>query len=350
MIRLSFNSSQGAPGSTRLNVNPKALVFANSGSSIEEQGGALHKGVCIGCNEKPCIVYSDQELFTPLFQAFPHNTSQRVCPTQAISFDASTRCATINPDLCFTCGLCIHRCPTAAIQIDFQSGKCSINTTSNLKVSCSADEAQAFIENIKAVPHLVHYDKVPAAISEHYQTAIASLSKSIPDISEIIVRNTLVNMGIPCNATAAGNNHIRTEFFGQETRMIIIGESNSSDTDTLSVTRRIMDDEAVMIGRYKYQKNDILPLSVINGLPNKRTDYYEVIQDIKNILGIQIYTVTFHVLFLLNLFNKKLRIIDFGQFIIDKNNQDLATFVKHHIPRIDTIDESIDSANFKPIK
>ena len=33
-----------------------------------------------------------------------------------------------------------------------------------------------------------------------------------------------------------------------------------------------------------------------------------------------------------------------------KNNQDLAPFVKHHIPRIDTIDESIDSANFKPIK
>ncbi len=350
MIRLSFNSPQGAPGHSRLNVNPKKLVFDNSGSSIVDQGGVLHKGVCVGCNEKPCIEYSDHELSTPLFQAFPHNTSKRVCPTQAISFDSSTHCATINPDSCFACGLCIHRCPTAAIQIDFQSGKCSVNTTSNLKVSCSADEVKSFIESIKAVPHIVNYDNIPAAISDSYQTSIASLTKSIPDISEIIVRNTLVNMGIPCNATAAGNNHIRTEFFGQQSGMIIIGESNSSDTDTLSVSRRILDDEAVMIGRYNCQKDIILPLSVINGLPNKRTDYYEVIQDIKNILGIQINTVTFHVLFLLNIFDKKLNISDFKSFIIDKKNQDLAPYVKLHIPRIDTIDESVDSVNFKPNK
>ena len=157
-------------------------------------------------------------------------------------------------------------------------------------------------------------------------------------------------MGIPCNTNAAGNNHNRTEFFGQQGDMIVIGESNSSESDTLSVLRRILDDEAVMISRYHKDIHSILPLSVINGFPNKRTDYYEVIHDIKVVLGIQISTITFHILFVLNLFDVKLSIQDFATFLIDTSHQELLYSVKQFVPAIENIDENYNGISYHPIK
>ncbi len=350
MRRLSINSNQEGPGITRLNIIPKALIFVNTGSFIEDDKGAKYRGTCIGCNGSPCMEYSDLELSTPLFQAFPHNTSKRVCPTHAITYDSGSRYACINPNLCIACGLCVQRCPTAAIQFDFTSRKCIVNNEPELTASCTESEQKAFVENIKSCSRTYAFTRIPEDFSTLYQEMILNASKKVADVSEIIVRNTLVNMGIPCNANAAGNNHNRTEFFGQEGDMVIIGESNSSDTDTLSVARRILDDVAVMVSRYGRDKQRILPLSVINGFPNKRTDYYEVVHDIQSILGIQICTVTFHILFILNLYGIKLHIRDFGAFVIDNTHRDLLPSILRIIPSIEAIDKSCCGVSYRPIK
>ena len=350
MIRLSINNNQEKSGIYRLRILPKTLVFGNAGSYVEDENGAKHIGTCIGCSSSPCIEYTEQELLTPIFQAFPHNTSKRVCPTHAIAFDSASRCAIINTELCIACGLCIQRCPTAAIQFDFSSRKCVVNQVSDIKQRCSAEEQKVFIDEIKSCPRQYSFTIIPEGFSEQYQESILSASKKIADVSEIIVRNTLINMGIPCNTNAAGNNHNRTEFFGQQCDKIIIGESNSSDTDTLSVTRRILDDVAVMVSRYGIDVQRIRPLSVINGFPNKRTEYYEVVHDIQAILGIQISTLTYHVLFILNLFGLRLSIQDFKVFFIDNTHQDLLPSVKRIIPNIEAIDGNCGGINYCPIK
>ena len=252
--------------------------------------------------------------------------------------------------MCIACGLCIQRCPTAAIQFNITTRQCVVNVDTEIVQPCTEAEQKASIEAIKTCPHSYSFKSIPDSFSELYQEAIHSASKKIADVSEIIVRNTLINMGIPCNTNAAGNNHNRTEFFGQKGETIIIGESNSSDTDTLSVTRRILDDVAVMVSRYGIDIHNILPLSVINGFPNKRTDYYEVVHDIKSVLKFQISTLTFHVLFILNLFGIKLDIHDFRAFIIDNSHQDLLPAVRRIIPNIEAIDKSSGGVNYRPIK
>lgn len=350
MRRLSISSNQDGPGITRLSITPKTLVFGNAGSFIEDDKGIRYKGTCIGCGDSLCMEYTDAELSTPLFQAFPHNTSKRVCPTHAITCDSDSRYACINPDLCIACGLCVQRCPTAAIQFDFASRKCVVNRTPSITQSCTETEQREFIEGTKSCRQKCLFTKIPVGFSELYQESIYNASKRIADVSEIIVRNTLVNMGIPCKTNAAGNNHNRTEFFGQQGDMIIIGESNSSDTDTLSVTRRILDDVAVMVSRYSIDAKKIRPLSVINGFPNRRTDYYEVVHDIQSILGIQISTVTYHLLFVLNLFGIKLSITDFTAFFIDNTHQDLLPALRRIIPNIEAIDGNCGGINYRPIK
>ena len=350
MRKLSINSSQEGLGITRLSIIPKSIIFCNAGSFIEADNGTKYKGTCIGCSGSPCMTYSEAELYTPLFQAFPHNTSNRVCPTYAITYDSDSRHACINPDLCIACGLCVQRCPTAAIQFDFASRKCFVNSTSSISQSCTETEQREFLEGLESCRKAFSFTKIPVGFSEFYQDSIDDVSKKITDVSEVIVRNTLVNMGIPCKNKAAGNNHNRTEFFGQQGDMIILGESNSTDKDTLSVSRRILDDVAVMVSRYSFDVNKIRPLSVINGFPNKRTNYYEVVHDIQSILGIQISTVTYHLLFVLNLFGIKLRIPDFTAFYIDKTHQDLLPKIKRLIPNIEAIDDNCNGINYHPIK
>lgn len=334
-----------------LSYSPEALVYNNDGSYISADGHHCEIGICIACTKKYCIEISEDELETDLFNSFPHNTSRRVCPTKAISFDKSIGSAIINADLCIACGLCVHRCPTAAIQFDFTKNSCYINTEGESKIPCKTDYQETFIESINTIPHQVHYNHIPVSFGEKYQSDITHYSGKNPDICEIIIRNTLINMGIPCNVTATGNNHIRVEFFGRQGSYIIIGEStNSKESEILTVLRRILDDEAVMIGRYGAKKETIIPLAVLNGLPNKRTDYYEEVNDIKQVLDIQVNTITFYVLFLLNLFNIKMNIVDFGSFIINKDLQDLEPYVENYINNIRTIDKNIGSSNYTPVK
>ena len=350
MKRLSTNINQTERCFSRLSFNPKSIIYEDNGSYLETESGEKLKGTCIGCENKTCLEYSAEELSTPVFQAFPHNTSKRVCPTMALVIDPSTGRAIINPNDCIACGLCVRRCPTAAIQISIQAGSCSINHNSIIEQICSKDEQKEYIKQILTRPRSYSYSNIPEDFSDNYQKAISKMSKRIADISEIIVRNTLINLGIPCNTNAAGNNHNRTEFFGQQDQLIIIGESNSSDGDTLSITRRILDDEAVMVSRYGIDKERIRPLSVMNGLPHKRADYYEVVHDIRAILGIQVSTITYHILFILNLFGIRLGIQDLAAFVIDNKNQDLLPVMKELIPDIETIDQNCHGNGYLPTK
>ena len=350
MKRLSIKTSSSTNGHFRLNITPTEIEYLNHGSYIKDDASNVYMGVCINCENKLCMEYTPEELNTPDFNAFPHNTSKRVCPTHAIEYNSFTQKVDIISGKCIACGLCLHRCPTAAIQLNFTHKGCFINHESEIKQECSESAQHEYIETLTTIEHKVKYTKIPQELADSYQKWVLEASKKIPDVSEIIVRNTLLNMGIPCNTNAAGNNHMRTEFFGQKNGMVIIGESNSSDKDTLSVSRRILDDEAVMIGRYRKEREHIYPLAVLNGLPNKRTDYYEVIHDINKILGIKISTITYHILFVLNLFRIKLRINDFEDFRIDISNMDLLPAVQKHIPNIEIIDANIDSMSYKPIK
>lgn len=348
MIRLSYNTSTIKRFITVK--NPVEKIISKFGTSLKYGDGTVSAGTCIVCNSKYCARYQATELYTPTFRAFPHNTNDRVCPTNAISSSLVDGRAIISSEDCIGCGLCLHRCPTAAISFNFRTGKASVNFDETILKESDIETQSQYITLANSTNCRIDIGKIPVSFFNSYESLLLSASKKYSDISEIVVRNTLLNMGIPCNVNAAGNNHIRTEFFGEEDGNIIMGESDIKNSDTLAIPRRILDDVAVLVSRYGMDKDKIVPLSVINGLPNKRTDYYEVVYDVCQILGIQIYTITYHILWLLNFYNIEFSISNFKSFIIDKNNQDLLPALEMHIQSIASIDGCCNGCNYKPNK
>lgn len=348
MRRLSINTSTGTL--FRINERVVSIAYGDRGSFLEYEDDSFTPGACIACANKTCMSYNTDEMRTPTFMAFPHNTSRRVCPVDAISIVHETGFATIDSETCIGCGLCLHRCPVAAIQFDMNGGKCAINLDESILVQCNSSEQEAFLRDIKDVARRIGYTKIPVEASDSYLTKIHTTAKGRSDVADIILRNYFINLGIPCNINAKGNNHMRTKFFAEDGEHILFGESNDENGDTLSLPRRIMDDYAVLTARHGISRDKLVPLAIINGLPNKRTDYYEVINDVKNILGFQIHTLTYHILFILNIFNKKLSIIDLTRFIVDKDVQNLVPGMKELINDIEIRDESTNTYHYSPEK
>ena len=241
-------------------------------------------------------------------------------------------------------------CPFAAIQLSINDKKCYINHDSSYKADGDWKTRQKQARLLRTLPRKVCFSNISQQFANTYSSDLKRHSKRIPDISEIIVRNTLINSGIPCGVNVHGNNHMRIEFFAQCSEKFIIGESDITELETLAISRRILDDIAVLINRYKIPKDSIIPIGVLNGLANKRTDFYEVIEDIHNVLGIQISLITYHILFLLNLFHISLSDKVLSSFIVNRTQNTLLSQTSILIEDLKTIDANLESSCYETKK
>lgn len=327
-------------------------IYEDNFSGFTTLEGENIRGACCNCKDKRCANYSAKELFANHFEGFPKNPTQRVCPVQAISFDANGR-AKINNDACIMCGLCVYRCPFAAIQFSIKDNKCHVNTTLDSSYTVANELEQKVQERVlTSLPKIIRFNKIPTLFNDRYLESLKSSIKNFSDLSEIIVRNTLLNLDYNCNTNVQGNVHLRIEFFADKNKKFIIGESEISKNaqDTLSVIRRILDDVAVLVNRHNFPKDDILPLAVLEVLPNKRTDYYEVMSDVFNVLDIQIYTITYHILFILHLLQIELSDEVISSFVVNKHNTSLLDTASNIIKDLSIIDESVNTSYYMATK
>lgn len=72
----------------------------------------------------------------------------------------------------------------------------------------------------------------------------------------------------------------------------VVTEIEIPSNAILDAPRNLLDDYAVMHCRKGEDVNKIVPLVVCWDLPNRRTDYWNVITDIYNILGIKVKTIS----------------------------------------------------------
>lgn len=70
----------------------------------------------------------------------------------------------------------------------------------------------------------------------------------------------------------------------------IVAEVEIPSTAILDAPRNLLDDIAVLVNRRKLKADTLIPLVICWDFPNNRTDYWNVVQDIKNILDIEIKT------------------------------------------------------------
>lgn len=314
--------------------NPIKRIYKNNFSGFLLSDGTAITGCCCNCKDKPCIKYHNCEFYSEVFNSFPHNSSARVCPNDALKYENLE--IKLDSSKCIGCGICLYRCPYSAIAYDSNRGKCFIQQN-EFKKHDTISKQDEQIEKFSKLPKYIAFNDISLPFITDDSLNIADL----PDFSDILVRNFLINMGLHCNSYAKGNQHNRISFFAEKDGLYIIGENETSN-DTLSVSRRLLDDLAVLISRYSIPANKITPIAVLNRLPNKRTDYYEVIEDIKKVLDIQISTITFSGLFILNLFSIYLSIDEFKSFILNKSNTSIVPYLQKYIPNISSICKYVD--------
>lgn len=243
---------------------------------------------CIGCPDAPCLWLGPEEVSLPgIIGAFPGDPSREVCPTKAISWVERSDVVEIDPEACIGCGLCVARCPYGAISM----GSRGVALVESQDPSGCTVRTEAGEEPTEA-------RKIPkrGKLGTVRNLALGRLPASVSSLGELeasqFVRNLLIQCGMACRVRRRGDTNIRMDgvlALGEERMGVLEVERG---TGVLESPRALLEDVAVLHGRYAIPVDGIDPVSVLLSLPNQRSEYFQVIKDIEDVLGIRCRTLT----------------------------------------------------------
>lgn len=286
---------------------------------------------CLNCVAPKCMKMDSMDIKCYSFQEFSHETNDSVCPVEAISVGPDS--IRINSDKCIGCGLCASRCPVGAIH--FERGKATLNQGNSVPLftmrldatSENLQEQRHFLE--KMVPSYrngcmqIENDKM---MSEIYEK-IKHLNQAQQNI---LARNILIALGCQAALSRQGNVYSRMDGFYENSKQMGVFEIETG-SEMLDVSRALLDDAAVVNARHAIPLGDDHPLAVVLSLPNKRTDYWQVVKDIKVVIDLKISTLTFGAL-LLFLWNCE-DVNEFDKFYIDTDDYSIRENVEQELNR-----------------
>ena len=284
---------------------------------------------CINCMNPKCMRLLPNELVCPSFAEMSYDRNATVCPVNAISHGANS--IVINEDTCIGCGLCVEKCPIGAIYI--KNGTASLNPQSPSKTKWMPVTAkniqiqEQFLKTIAFHPKTGTMRKESNSVLNSIYYKISMLSQYQQNI---IARNLMLIIGGEASLSRQGDVYTRMDGYyatgNQEGVMEI-----ETGYDMLDVSRALLDDVAVLNVRYSISKSRNHPLAICLSLPNRRTDYWQVLKDIRSVTGIGISTVTFGML-LIVLWSFD-TIDNFDQFYIDVDDYSLRDKLEAHLER-----------------
>ena len=269
---------------------------ANAPARIKFSDGEMSFGSCIRCTNPPCIEYAPSELKLPIFEDFPADQNNNICPTSAISWLPEDEAPKINPEDCISCGICISRCPVRAIYFD--GNKPKINDLSNKHfvlggvISNSENTLESwrkFDEVEEKGSYQIENDLLLKTFRNEFQEIC---KRQVAQFPNHLARNLLIALGIGAAMRRRGDNNIRMDLIlGPPGINFGTGEVEFG-YGVLDSPRNILDDIAVLVGRYELSKNDIIPLIVCLDFPNQRSEYWQFIKDVKDVLNVKINSAT----------------------------------------------------------
>ena len=276
---------------------PKLLDFAEGSRPVKVSlaNGKQGRGTCLGCHDAPCMMLGLSNTTVPETLAeFPGDPGREVCPTRAISWNNAREAVVVNADSCIGCGLCAVRCPYGAISFT-DKGKAVVESADPDGLTVACNHREEFAEHAKP--------KRKGRLGSGSVSILREMPDSIARLSDIVssqfVRNLLIECGIECRTRRRGDTNMRMDgvvgFTDGRLGVLEIELANS----VLDSPRALLEDVAVLHGRYGIEVERIDPLSVILSLPNARSEYYQVIADIEKVLAIRCRTLTVGVLLVL---------------------------------------------------
>jgi hypothetical protein len=109
-------------------------------------------------------------------------------------------------------------------------------------------------------------------------------------ILRLIGRNTFLIASAAARLKNVGDNNAACELLVDDGQGLLLVEIEPGG-DTLDALRRVLAGSAIATSRLAANLDDLTAALIVGRLPNKRADYYAVVNDVRSRLGIEILTV-----------------------------------------------------------
>jgi ferredoxin len=272
---------------------------------IEFSNGIKAFASCLRCPDTPCATLADKETVPSNFDRFPADRNRETCAAGAITIPDSGGAPSIDPDRCMLCGVCAARCPVGAIRLAPLHGAI-VEDAPNEAFFESNDVTQA--EHVQVTnlfdglnsdgELLLESDAVVADVFARLQRASARVGDRFPNL---LVRNLFIGAKIGASIGRKGNNHMRMDIVLSPPGVIRgVAEVEFGQEAVLDAPRDLLDSLAVLASRYEWDLRETSAFVVTDVLPNRRSEYWHIVQDIANVFNIQVGTVTVFALMIFN--------------------------------------------------
>lgn len=300
--------------------SPYGLWFTEGKpTQIRQEDGKSYVAGCINCINPRCMKLDEEEIKCSSFTSMSPDMDLFVCPVDALR--VGKKRVEINQTKCIGCGMCVQRCPVGALYMN--DGKPVHNIKSNAPRKEMAVTARNISIQEEYLCNLGNLER-DGFLRKENDSVLADIYKKIKHLSQEqqnkLARNIMICLGSWASLSRKGNVYMRMDGFYQTVDQYGVVEIETG-LDMLDVSRALLDDIAVVDARYGIKKENIHPLAICLGLPNKRTDYWQVVKDILKVTNVQINTVTFGMLLIFLWDLRELN--DYDIFYIDVDNSSL---------------------------
>ncbi len=274
LVPVSLEVTQGKPSTLR---------FSNGSSSPT---------TCLRCPTVPCMTFREEEVVSASLSEFPADRNSAVCPAGAIT-RTNGGAPSIDSAACMLCGVCASRCPVGAIRLIPHA---IIDDTARpafpeTDVHAAADTT---LTAVSAVPRSGEFlNESDTVVDDLRSRMLAAWGRNGDRFPDLLARNLLIAAGCGAAMRRKGDVFARMDIvLGSPWPDFGCAEAEFGDEAVLDAPRDLLDDIAVSVGRLGRDPHSLSALVITDVLPNWRSEYWRIVQDIRKVVGVKIGTVT----------------------------------------------------------